>query len=149
MIKKHCDLTQILSPNSMKPTRKYLLCNVRQDSDWLVLSLSRSARPHNVSSEVIAMTQSCSSGQKEFFSLCLPELLSFFLTVTQSLRRSNITSMSPPLTLWLTMHRKGMNGDLGMWISSTLARLSRVPFPVMTQFLLLGSTTRLFHNFPT
>ena len=141
-------MTQILSPNTLKPTSEYLLCSVRtrlrltnafngrglQDlTMYPVRSLQGST--HAIQNQRILPPSISQNG------------ISFSLAVTKVLRR-NISSISPILILWLTMHRKGMNGDLGRWISSMLAWLFRVPFPVMTQFFLLVSTTQLFHSFP-
>lgn len=141
-------VTQILSLNSLKPTSEHLLCSVRTR-----LRLANAFNGSGLQDLTMYPVRSLQGtthaiqNQRIFPPSISQNGISFSLSVTKFLRR-NIISISPTLILRLTMHRKGMNGDLGMWISSMLAWLFWVPFPVMTQFLLPVSTTQLFHNLP-
>ena len=100
-------VTQILSLNSLKPTSEHLLCSVRTR-----LRLANAFNEPGMQDLTMYPVRSLQGNTlfrtKEFFLLLSPRMAFFFSQDVTKVLRRNISSISPTLILWLTMHRKGM-----------------------------------------
>ena len=142
-------MTQILSPNSLKPRSEHLLCSVRtrlrlanafnerglQDLTMYPMR-SLQGNAHAIQNQRIFPPSISQNGI--FF--CLPGY-------DQSFEKKHQFHKSYTHTLAHNAQERH-DGDLGRWISSMLAWLFWVPFPVMTQFFLLFLSPSYFTTFP-